>query len=602
MNEEQILYLIEQIKVWGAENKKFGKKREYYFNEEHEETSEHAKNLSYHAEFGVFPTDLIAKAAPNEEKEEFEYRKENYKQITKPAWDKALSFIYRIFNEQNYSVKWTEEQEGYFTYEFPKYGNFIQFFQNVVTKMKFADPNAVIVVRPYDIPTKQTYTDEGEIIDVPDQSAQVQPFIEIFKAENVFVYKEGVYTLLLREEKSKVKNGAKYEYSGLIFDIYDKNAIYRLTQVGNKDDYDFDVEIYYEHNWDFLPAWRLGGVPVYEQDEYYYHSYFSGALPNLDMAAIMGSTLFAVISKNAFPTRWYYEDTCNTCNGEKTIIDYEHGDSRITCPVCSGSGKKFSWTWGKDFVVPVPENLTATDTTQLPTPPFGTVEPGTEIVKYLDEKINSLIETAFVMLNIDISAKPNGQTATESKIDREEAFSFLLQISGELFELMQNLFDAMGYMRWDDYETERIEVIAPSEFTIRSSEALTDEFSIAQKAGLPAPYLNKLLSENIRQRFKGDAGSERVFEIVSFVDPLMTKTEQEIASMLSMGSIQKWQAVLHANIYRYIYEQEAEKPGFIEGEIYKDIYPVLKGLAEGETPVVGKTADQIIAEIGNLGA
>jgi hypothetical protein len=39
----------------------------------------------------------------------------------------------------------------------------------------------------------------------------------------------------------------------------------------------------------------------------------------------------------------------------------------------------------------------------------------------------------FANLNIDISNAPNGQTATESKIDREEAFSFLLQVSGELF-------------------------------------------------------------------------------------------------------------------------------------------------------------------------
>lgn len=586
-----LITIIEQIQDWCEKNNK----KTHYFNKEHEATSKHAKNLSYHSVFGVFPTDLIEKAAPNEEREEFIYRKENYKQVTKPAWDKALSFIYRIFNEQNYTIKWNEDQERYFTYEYPKYCNFIQFFINVVTKFKFSDPNAVIVVRPYDIPVKESYNDEGELIYVPDQTKEVSPFVEIFKSKQVFLFKDGEIALLLREEKSIVRTGGMDKPEGLIFDLYDKENIYRITQVGKKDDYKFEIDLYYTHNLDALPCWRLGGIPVYEQDEYYYHSYFSAALPNLDMAAIMSSTLFAVIQKNAFPTRWYYEDTCSVCSGEKTILDYDSGQRKV-CSSCLGSGKKFSWTWGKDFVVPVPENLTATDTTQLPTPPFGTVEPGTDIVNYLDGKIKTLIDDAFAMLNIDISNKPNGQTATESKIDREEAFSFLIQISGELFGLLQNLLDAHGWMRWAE-RYERIIVIPPSEFTIRSSDALTNEFATATQAGLPTPYLNKLLSENIRQRFKGDAKSDRIFEIVSQLDVLMTKSEQEVATMISQGMVNRWQGVLHANIYRYISEQESISEGFIYKDIFEEIYPVLKGLAESETIQSGKTAEQIINEL-----
>jgi hypothetical protein len=46
------------------------------------------------------------------------------------------------------------------------------------------------------------------------------------------------------------------------------------------------------------------------------------------------------------------------------------------------------------------------------------------LLSFLDKKVADLIEGAFANLNIDISNAPNGQTATESKIDREEAFSF----------------------------------------------------------------------------------------------------------------------------------------------------------------------------------
>jgi hypothetical protein len=68
----------------------------------------------------------------------------------------------------------------------------------------------------------------------------------------------------------------------------------------------------------------------------------------------------------------------------------------------------------------------------------------------------------------------------------------------------------MAYMRYgDSYENNMIEVVAPNEFTIRSSDALTKEFSDAMEAGLPVPYLSKLLKEGMKQRFKGSYKAER---------------------------------------------------------------------------------------------
>jgi hypothetical protein len=193
-------------------------------------------------------------------------------------------------------------------------------------------------------------------------------------------------------------------------------------------------------------------------------------------------------------------------------------------------------------------------------------------------------------LNIDISNAPNGQTATESKIDREEAFSFLMQISYELFDLLKRSLDAMVWMRWMREETQ-IEIKAPNEFTIRSSEALTNEFSTAQQAGLPAPYLNKLLQETMRQRFNGDARMERIVSIVVKLDSLATKKETEIGAMLSIGAVQKWQVVLHANIYQYINELAAQNENFLEGDIYTDIFPVLKQRAENDVPEANNPND-----------
>ena len=220
----------------------------------------------------------------------------------------------------------------------------------------------------------------------------------------------------------------------------------------------------------------------------------------------------------------------------------------------------------------MPANVISQDTTQLPTPPLGMVDIGTNAIEFLDKKVADLIEGAFANLNIDISNAPNGQTATESKIDREEAFSFLLQVSGELFGLLLNSLNAMAYMRYgDSYENNMIEVVAPNEFTIRSSDALTKEFAEAMEAKLPVPYLSKLLKEGMKQRFKGSYKAERIVDIVTKLDSLMTKTDMEIISLLGGGVIQKWQAVLHSNIYNMIDEQQSKNEEFIFGDIFADI-------------------------------
>ena len=589
MIQDSVLeHIVIKIRDWGKDNKKV------YFSDEQEKTAKHAKELSYHAVFGTFPESIIKSAAPNETEEEFKYRKENYKQVTKPSWDKALTFVYRIWNKQNYSIEINEEYKEYFTDDYPKHENYLSFFRDVVTKKKLSDPNSVAVVKPYYIPTKEVEED-GEIYEVVDQSEEISPVLCIYDSKDVFIFEEGELCVVKKKENTEVvKNGSKVK-EGMWFEVYGKDGIYYLKQYGDYDKFLFEVEEYYEHGYGSLPAWRLGGIPVSDGDAYYYHSYFSGALPNLDQAVFLSSTLFASIVKHGFPTRWYYEDDCAVCNGTGWEMDYEK-DDKVRCSGCGGDGKKFTFSWGKDYKIQLPENTADAgrfDVGSLPSPPFGTESPDTNVLEFLDNKTKDLIETAFANLNIDISNTPNGQTATESKIDREEAFSFLLQFSYELFDLLGKSMNAMIFMRWGSEDF--VKITAPNEFTIRSSDALTTEFSEAQTAGLPSPYLSKLLLETTAQRFN-NKGQERLLEVVSNVDQLMTKNDVQIASMKAIGAIQQWQVVLHANIFGYIGEIMSEDEDFLEGDIYKDILPKLKERAQQDV-ITGADPNDTLARL-----
>jgi hypothetical protein len=92
---------------------------------------------------------------------------------------------------------------------------------------------------------------------------------------------------------------------------------------------------------------------------------------------------------------------------------------------------------------------------------------------------------------------------------------------------------------------------------------LQRSFSDAMTAGLPVPYLSKLLKEGMKQRFKGSYKAERIVEIVTKLDSLMTKTDMEIISLLGGGVIQKWQAVLHSNIYNMIDEEQSKNEEYV---------------------------------------
>ena len=55
--------------------------------------------------------------------------------------------------------------------------------------------------------------------------------------------------------------------------------------------------------------------------------------------------------------------------------------------VCKGSGKRMTFSPFRDYEIPMPENLVGADTTQLPTPPFGSESPDTIGVRVSKERV-----------------------------------------------------------------------------------------------------------------------------------------------------------------------------------------------------------------------
>ena len=565
------------------------------WNPIYHQTVDLADQVAVHTDWDVKPVKLLEDGYPGEEEQEIQYRLRNYKNRTMAYWHKALSETRIIWNS-NWSIDWTETNDGfdkddtpedYFKKQFPLYQSFLSYFKTVVHDEKFNDPNQVIAVEPYAIPLKQS-EDVFEI----DQTKRVEPFTVIYQSAQVMQYVRGSYFLALTSETSVVRDGAT-DVDGLVFKLYDQDAIWKIKQIGIKREWRFEISLYYEHAWGKLPCRKLEGVIQQRKGEVLYLSYFYNAVPALDIATQQFSTLDLVIKKHAYPIKAYTFDDCQDCGGVGSLVD------ESVCKTCNGTGRRTNLTPLKDIQVRLPDRGNPDESPIFPGMQF--ISPDVEVIKFLDDNTVKTAEDAFLAVNINITTKPNGQTATEVKIDQESRHAFFVSFSCELFNLMGFLIDAIGFMRYsvingDTVSSEWImpTIHEPIEFSMTSATDLMEEIKIAYESGVPDVAIREMLKEHLRQRYPSNTRLGKILEIIMFSDPFVTKTSQDMAILNATGSIEKWKFILHNEIMTMI----ETNPEYLEQDL-SDVREDLERRAKELLPA-SNTAEQLLLGIDGI--
>jgi hypothetical protein len=175
-----------------------------------------------------------------------------------------------------------------------------------------------------------------------------------------------------------------------------------------------------------------------------------------------------------------------------------------------------------------------------------------------------------MFLNINVSVADNrgsnminGKTATQSKIDREELFSFLLIISEEVFSLLKFTVDTIFKLRYPGRES-KIIVNPPTQFDIRNVDELTTEISTAQTSNVPDIIKRELTKEYMMLRFPAQKGLEKLIDIIFQCDPLATKTTQDIILLRTQNLVSQADAVLHEHIFFFLEQKISENPGYLK--------------------------------------
>jgi hypothetical protein len=558
MTTEEILPLLDKIIT---EYKKYEVKKKsdkFYipdFYPTYQSCVEMEMRLRIHSDYDAFPEKLFREKAPNELPHEFNYRKNIYKPITVPYFHKAVNIAGRVWNRQNYEVRFEDaSQERYFNEDYPRFGSLENYFQQIVSFMTLTDPNAVLAVMPTDL----QYFEDGTFND----TVETTPVAHCFHSKRVWAWKEGEYAFLKADYGSEVEHGRTKTDDGLVFYIFDKNEIQIAKQIGKKGDYEFEIGLYYRHNLGYLPCTRLGGISVQEHGDYYFQSFYTPAIPALDQAVCDFSTLQMSKFSHAFLQKWEYVDECDKCNGSGQIEEALGFEEKvaIACSNCGGSGTKRMFGPMSVYQVQTPNRFTTEVETKVNIPPAGFIELDPQILDFLNKQVITNIQMAFELLSIDVmnNEKISGrETATGKAIDREELYSFLLRFANTIFADYEFAMDTIGRMRYGD-AWKMPAVRYPQNFEMRTDAELTAEIKLAptfSKAMLAQQYLDT--------RFPIQEEKSAIMKLSVQVDPFFNLETRDVLALVASGIAPKWKAIMHFELESLIKEALSENEEFL---------------------------------------
>ncbi len=559
------------------------------------------ERISVHAEQGKFPARLFKKRAPNQTEDEFNYIESTYKNTTFPIWGRYDGFMGRMWNDQNWSIKFAENNsidskdapQDYLEKEYPTFKSLENYYKSIVTPVKGKDAMGAICHKPYYIPVKQNEANELVI----DETQLIKPVACIYNCSQVVGFLESEYMLIELKEKSIIEYGGYKKKDGLIYEFYDRNNIWRIVQVGKQIDYKFEYYLYWSHGLGYLPADKLKGIPEQREMEILYRSHFMVAVDTMDDITLDDSYLRIIKAGHAFPHKWEYVDDCDyqsevgDCRGGHVQVKKDEAFITISCPKCHGTGKAKSSSPLGVYQVKAPNQMANGGSENMQIPPFGWVAPDPSIMEFLRKETERNEEKALSILNLSSPSDVKGSdTALGKQIDREESFSFLQDISNQNFELFEFSTKCILQMRYGA-NVELPVISYPKNFSIRNESELTEELAEAKTSGLPEIAIRKILQDYLITRFNADVHTMKMVDLTFYADRLICLSSTEVAQKKLSGSVANWEDILHTSIYSFIAELIVTDPKFFDKDIEEQKNLVIEKAKMKDAEIAPKKMD-----------
>jgi hypothetical protein len=554
-----------------------------------------------HSRSDVYPEHLLSVRAPNQTDAQAQYIKANYKATTLSVFEDFRATISRAFADQNWSIRYNgeidprfgeETFQQYVNNEIEKFGSLEMFIKNMLPTLKLVDANGIIAIEPEDI----EYFDEENGEEQMISNELLRPMPKYYNCKNIVGQKFGEYYLVICDDNSYVKVGSKMEESGIVLELYDQNAIYRIEQVGKKSDMTFgEPVLYFQHNLGYVPCIKLMGAPQLINDEIAFQSPFITAVPLLDQVVLDESYLQMSKATSAFPFMVALGEICefvdregNKCN-DGQIFDPVNGGYR-TCGSCSGSGVKSRFSPTGMLLIKPRTSLSEGDT-GLSGEYLKFVSPPMDTLTFLRSEIEQQMAKSRRILHLPSSDESGtigeASTATGSLNKMRSLYAFIKPISDQLFTIYEFCLVTIGNMRYGELFG-GVNLVYPTSFDISTPSDYLSVISEGMKAGVPPSITFSNVYNYIRAIHYTDDETSAIYDLIINADELLLMSNADVLARLASGTVEKWQDVLHNSAPQLVME-------LIRDYIPTEEFPTFLSLPMSEkiTQLRAKAAEKI---------
>jgi hypothetical protein len=515
----------------------------------HRLACELAEAAAIHLVKGTFPEKLFMSKAPGQKPEELEYARSNYRQVTLSIAMDYLNVIGRMFNDLSSCVTVSDaEAMEYLNTGIREFNSLNNWITSNLLLFKTMDPNGVVMIEPG---LQLTTNEQGEMVISGEQN---RPQPKYVATERIVYYHD--------DEQVIIDTTPEDERKTYTFLFIDRQAYY--TARYDVQTRSVQMDLYYEHEWGFLPAQRLKGVPRFIGDEIVWQSPFHYVTDLLDAILVNYSTLQNIIFKCGYPTRVYI--------GRRCTYEKDYGDGVLrrceggiiinpelkqdVCPKCNGTGLMDRFSELHDYILMPPSGMSEGET-KISFNPFMYVSPDVEIVRFLNEYIAMLEEKARRILHIHTSNSlvrgSENMTATGMAIDNKMMYSFIRPVAEQAYDTVRFLYEGILWMRYKD-ESISVTVRLPREFDFRSEADYIESLRQAYQAQLPPFVIHQIVERFVNNYYSHTEQAQQITRLILQTDRLIGLTEEQIGIYYAKGLIEDWEVLLHQSPLQLIDE------------------------------------------------
>lgn len=439
------------------------------------------------------------------------WRFSQYRPLTKAPFAQITEIVTgAVFQDANYDISLQDAKDEQYIWGNHFSGHdIVGYFSNIAFRNMVEDPNGLLLR----IPAQAGY-------EQADDKLQVD--IWFINTKDIVLH--------TADDLLFTRNGFAW--------WVDKNTIWRFSYRAEKKEYYLapeDVNGYYAHLLGRLPVSVAGGV---WNTQGYYDSFYSKAKAAADDFVSAYSAAQLVDKEASHPFIVEASTDCPDCRGMGTVqqdcSSCPNGVELVSCGGCAGSGQ-ITRNPGQHIIIPQDKLKDGS--------PIQIINPDVSINAHHRNVCAQVMELIIEALHLQKTDE--AQSGVAKAIDQERLYKFISNISNHVFDklLTDTLRDIIVYRNAGatggtvhpaEYP---FRVVKPTQFRIKTSADLLQEYSTGKQAGMPAFIRKRMAMDFVDKQYSGDAVMKKKAQLITQLDSLSVLSIEEITALRSTGAV-----------------------------------------------------------------